>query len=42
MLRVALLPVVSSINVTFCLEMAIFSHSEVSSLMTIPITGRAS
>ena len=38
----ALLPVVSSTNVTFCLVMATFLHSVVSSLMTIPISGRAS
>ena len=38
----ALLPVASSTNVTFCLVMATFLHSAVSSLMTIPITGRAS
>ena len=38
----ALLPVVSSTNVIFCLVMATFLHSAVLSLMTIPISGRAS
>ena len=38
----ALLPVVLSTNVIFCLVMATFLHSAVLSLMTIPISGRAS